>query len=152
MGPVVVFVAIVLGHWAEHVVQAVQIYGLGWPRDEALGLLGLAAPELVRSEWLHWGYNLAVFAGLWLLLPGFAGSARRWWNAALAVQAWHFVEHALLLVQALTGRHLLGAEAPTSVIQLLVPRVELHLVYNGVVTALLLVGVAIRVAAQPTRR
>ena len=35
------FMVIVLGHWAEHLVQAYQIYVMHWPRAKALGLLGL---------------------------------------------------------------------------------------------------------------
>ena len=29
------FMAIVLGHWGEHLVQAYQIYVMGWPRPKA---------------------------------------------------------------------------------------------------------------------
>ncbi|HEX2032003.1 MAG TPA: hypothetical protein VHL78_11480 [Actinomycetota bacterium] len=151
-GTLYVFLGIVLLHWAEHVVQAVQIYVLDWPKTEALGLLGLAVPGLVRSEWLHWGYNLAVFAGLWLLMPGFERPAGRWWKAALLVQGWHFTEHGLLLFQAVTAVHLLGVDVPTSVLQLVVPRVELHLFYNGIVTALLLVGAVMRLRGERGRR
>ena len=34
------FMVIVLAHWAEHLVQASQIYALGWPSPEARGVLG----------------------------------------------------------------------------------------------------------------
>lgn len=134
------FLVVVLGHWAEHVFQAIQIYVLGWPAERALGALGIVAPALVRSEWLHWGFNLTVLAGLAFLLPNFTDRARVWWSAALIAQGWHFFEHALLLGQAWTGLHLFGGVAPTSIAQLVIPRVELHLLYNGVVTALLLAG------------
>ena len=50
------FMLIVLGHWAEHLAQAVQIYALGWPRPQAGGVLGLWYPWLVGSEVLHYGY------------------------------------------------------------------------------------------------
>lgn len=148
----VVFMVIVVSHWAEHIVQAVQIYGLGWTKPDALGVLGLWFPNLVLSEWLHWIYNLAVFMGLVLLLPGFAGRARTWWKAALLLQAWHFAEHALLLGQATTAKHLFGAEVPTSVVQLLIPRVELHLLYNGVVTIFLVAGAFLRMIQQRDRQ
>lgn len=148
----VVFIVIVVSHWAEHIVQAVQIYGLGWATPDALGVLGLWFPNLVRSEWLHWIYNLAVIMGLVLLLPGFVGRARTWWKAALLLQAWHFVEHALLLGQATTAKHLFGAEVPTSVVQLLIPRVELHLLYNGIVTIFLVVGAVLRMTEQRDRQ
>jgi hypothetical protein len=74
-----------------------------------------------------------MLAGLILLRPGFTGEARRWWTVALVIQWWHFVEHFLLLIQAQTGDHLLGRPVPTSVLQLVFPRVELHLAYNALV-------------------
>ena len=36
-----VFMAVVLAHWGEHLVQAYQIYVMGWPRPKANGILGL---------------------------------------------------------------------------------------------------------------
>lgn len=128
-----VFLVIVLAHWAEHLAQAVQIYALGWPLPEARGVLGLPFPWLVTEEWMHYGYALVMLAGLILLRPGFTGRSRTWWNASLAIQAWHHFEHLILLIQALTGSHLAGKAAPTSIVQLIVPRVELHLFYNAIV-------------------
>jgi hypothetical protein len=128
-----VYLVIVVAHWAEHVAQAVQIYVLGWPVPQARGVLGIPFPWLVSSEWMHYGYALIMLVGLIVLRPGFTGRSRTWWNASLAIQVWHHFEHLLLLVQALTGSHLLGRPVPTSVIQLLVPRVELHLFYNALV-------------------
>lgn len=134
------FMIVVGAHCLEHLVQAVQIYLMGTPTSQALGLLGEVSPALVSSEWLHFGYNLAVLVGAAHLLPLFAGSARTWWAAALWVQAWHFFEHGLLFAQAQGGFSLFGAEAPTSVVQLLIPRVELHLFYNAIVAVLLSVA------------
>ena len=130
---VTTFLIIVLAHWAEHLVQAVQIWGLGWARPQARGVLGMPFPWLVESEWLHYGYALVMLAGLILLRPGFAGRSRFWWSIALWVQVWHHIEHLLLLVQALTGAYVAGRPVPTSVAQLVFPRVELHLFYNAVV-------------------
>ena len=45
-----VFMVIVLGHWGEHLVQAYQIYVMGWPRPKANGILGLWYPWLIQSE------------------------------------------------------------------------------------------------------
>jgi hypothetical protein len=87
----------------------------------------------VHSEWLHYGYAIVMLAGLIALRPGMAGRARTWWNVALAIQFWHHLEHALLLVQAQSGWRLAGHQEPTSIIQLWLPRVELHLFYNAVV-------------------
>jgi hypothetical protein len=128
------FMVIVLAHWAEHLLQAFQIYGLGWPVPEARGLLGYFYPWLIKSELLHYGYAVVMLAGLWLLRPGFtAARERRWWTIALGIQFFHHIEHALLFGQALTGHNFFGRPVPTSLVQLWVPRVELHLFYNTIV-------------------
>jgi hypothetical protein len=128
------FMVIVLAHWAEHLFQAFQIYALGWPVPQALGALGLMFPWLVKSELMHYGYALVMLAGLWLLRSGFTGvQDRRWWTIALAIQFFHHFEHLLLQGQFLMGANLLGRPVPTSLAQLWVPRVELHLFYNTIV-------------------
>jgi hypothetical protein len=127
------FFLVVLAHWAEHIAQAVQIWVLGWPLPESRGVLGLWYPWLVKSEALHYGYAVIMLIGLLVLRRGFAGSARTWWTIALGIQVWHHFEHLLLLIQAQAGANLLGRPAPTSIVQLLVPRVELHLFYNAIV-------------------
>jgi hypothetical protein len=129
-----VLMAIVLAHWGEHLLQALQIYALGWPVPEARGMLGHFFPWLVRSEVLHYGYALIMLAGLWFLRTGFAGGQdRRWWMIAFGIQFWHHIEHALLQGQALFGQNLFGLPVPTSIAQLWLPRVELHLFYNTIV-------------------
>ena len=127
------FLVVVLAHWAEHVVQAYQIWVLGWPRPQARGVLGEVWPWLVTSEVMHYGYALVMLIGLFLLRPGFVGRARTWWTVALVIQFWHHIEHLLLLVQAQSGHFLFGKTVPTSVLQLFYPRVELHLFYNSIV-------------------
>lgn len=128
-----VFLLVVVAHWLEHVVQSIQVYVFDKQPPAAKGVLGTAFPWLVTSETLHWGYAAFMVGGLFLLRPGFVGRARQWWNLALGIQVWHFCEHSLLLVQAHTGWHLNGEPVPTSVLQLVVPRLELHLFYNGIV-------------------
>jgi hypothetical protein len=128
-----VFLIIVLAHWAEHVVQAFQIWGLGWPRAQARGVLGMPFPWLVTKEWLHYGYAVIMLIGLWVLRPAFRGRARTWWTVALVIQFWHHFEHLLLFIQSQSHHYLFGRPVPTSIIQLFVPRVELHLFYNAVV-------------------
>jgi len=128
-----VFTFIVLAHWAEHLVQAVQVYVLHWPIPAARGVLGLWFPWLIKSEVLHYGYALVMLVGLFLLLPGFVGRARTWWLVALGIQFWHHIEHALLQYQALTHHNFFGSPVPTSLIQLVLRRLELHLVYNTAV-------------------
>ena len=128
-----IFLGVVVAHWAEHLVQAFQIWGLGWERTAAGGALGLLFPWLVQSEALHYFYAIVMLGGLLLLRPGFTGTARTWWDVALVIQFWHHIEHALLLGQAVVGSNLFGAEVPTSILQLIVLRAELHLVYNALV-------------------
>jgi hypothetical protein len=128
-----VFMVIVLAHWAEHLLQALQIYVLGWPVPEARGVVGYFYPWLIKSEALHYGYAVVMLIGLWLLRPGFTGVSRRWWTLALGIQFFHHIEHALLQTQAILGHNLFGRPVPTSIVQLWVPRVELHLFYNTIV-------------------
>ena len=146
------FLVIVLAHWAEHVAQAIQVYALGWSLPEARGVLGLPFPWLVRSEWMHYGYALVMLVGLVALRPGFTGRARTWWTIALWIQVWHHLEHLLLLLQALTGHNLLGRPVPTSVIQLVVPRLELHLFYNAIVFVPMVVAMILHRRPQAAER
>jgi hypothetical protein len=128
-----IFTVIVLAHWAEHLTQAFQIYVLKWPVPQSRGVLGLWYPWLIKSEVLHYGYALVMLIGIWVLRPGFVGTARKWWTAALVIQFWHHIEHALLQGQALIGQNLFNSPVPTSIAQLWIPRVELHLIYNTIV-------------------
>ena len=136
------FMIIVLGHWAEHLAQAHQIYVLGWPRPRAGGVLGLFFPWLVSSEVLHYGYALVMLAGIWTLRRGFSGTSRKWWTIALVIQFWHHIEHAVLLWQALTHHYWLGSPVPVSFLQMLLPkfRVEIHLFYNAIVFIPMMIG------------
>jgi hypothetical protein len=128
-----VFLFIVLAHWAEHLVQAYQIWVLDRPRPQSRGVLGQWFPWLVTQEWLHYGYALAMLIGLFLLRPGFTWRAKAWWTVALVIQFWHHIEHLLLFIQYHAGVNFFGAKVPTSVLQLLFQRVELHLFYNSIV-------------------
>ncbi len=128
-----IFMVIVFAHLAEHIVQAIQIYALGWELPDSRGVFGLAFPWLVSSEALHYGYAIIMLIGLILFRPGFVGVAKQWWTIALVIQVWHHFEHALLLGQAAVGTPMFGQEVPTSVVQLIIPRVELHLLYNTLV-------------------
>lgn len=135
-----IYLLIVVLHWVEHLFQAAQIWILGMPRPEALGALGYVFPWLVKSEVMHFGYAVLMFAGLVLLRPGFRGAARGWWTASLVIQGWHLFEHTLLQMQALTGQNLFGSPVPATFLQQYVPRPELHLLYNMAVFIPLIVG------------
>lgn len=96
-GALQIFMAIVLAHWGEHLVQAYQIWVMGWPRPKANGILGLWYPWLIKSEALHYGYAIVMLVGIWVLRKGFTGRARTWWTVALVIQFWHHIEHLLLM-------------------------------------------------------
>ena len=157
-----VFGFIVLTHWAEHLVQAFQVYALGWPLKDARGVLGMPFPWLVKSEALHYGYAFVMLVGLWVLRKGFVGRQYVWWMIAFWIQFWHHIEHGLLQYQVIVGENFLGAPAPISIIQMLgliegtaatgfnglmsgppqhpftslllvVRRVEVHMIYNTIV-------------------
>jgi hypothetical protein len=128
-----IYLAIVVLHWIEHLFQAAQIWMLEMPRPEALWALGYVFPWLVKSEVMHFGYALIMFTCLVLLLPGFRGASRGWWLASTIIQGWHLVEHSTLQIQATIGTNLFGSPVPTSFLQPIIPRPELHLVYNLIV-------------------
>lgn len=127
------FMVVVLLHWGEHLAQSYQVYALGWIPAEAGGLLGLYFPRLVQSEVLHYGYALIMLVALWMLRTGFSGRSYRWWMVSFWIQFWHHIEHGLLQGQALVGENLFNSPVPASILQLWIPRVELHLIYNTLV-------------------
>ncbi|MBO4205903.1 hypothetical protein [Micromonospora echinofusca] len=144
-----VYMVIVVAHWGEHITQAVQIWGLGWTPAEARGVLGMPFPWLVQQEWMHYAYALVMLVGLVILRRGFVGSAATWWGISLAIQVWHHFEHLLLLIQSLTGYHLQGRPVPTSIVQFIVPRVELHLLYNALVFLPMVVAMYLHMRPTP---
>ncbi len=135
-----VFMAVVILHWVEHIAQAAQIWILDMPRPESLGGLGLLFPFLVTSELMHFTFAVLMFGGLMLLRPGFHGKSRKWWTASTAIQGWHLIEHTALLAQVIVGANLFGSPVPSSFLQPLIPRPELHLLYNLAVFAPMVVG------------
>lgn len=147
-----VFMFVVLAHWAEHLVQAYQIWVLNRPRPAARGVLGQVFPWLVTSEWLHYGYAIVMLVGLFLLRPGFVGQARVWWTVALAIQFWHHIEHLLLLIQAQSHTFFFGGTVPTSVAQTVVQRVELHLFYNSIVFLPMVIAVYLHLRPNERER
>ncbi len=134
------FMAIVLAHWGEHFAQAYQIWVMGWPRPQANGILGLWYPWLIKSETLHYGYAIVMLICLWTLRKGFTGLSYKWWSVALYIQFWHHIEHFLLIAQATLHHNLFGKPVPCSILQLVFPRVELHLFYNSVVFVPMVIG------------
>jgi hypothetical protein len=149
---VMIFTVIVIAHWAEHLVQAAQIWVLGWPTSRANGVLGVPFPWLIKTEWLHYGFAVVMLAFLWFLKDGFTGRSRRFWIIALAIQFWHHIEHLLLLLQAMIGVNFFGADMRTSVLQTFFPRVELHLFYNAIVTIPMIIAIVLHRNANEAER
>lgn len=129
-----IYTVIVLAHWGEHFTQTFQIYALGWSPPDARGMLGLWFPWLIKSEVLHYLYALVMVVSFWILRQGFVGRSRTWWMVAFWIQFWHHIEHALLQGQVIVGQNLLNSPVPLSLAQMVVPRVELHMFYNTIVT------------------
>ena len=128
------YTAIVLAHWAEHLIQAFQIYALKMAIPDSRGVLGQFFPWLISSESLHYAYAIFMLVGLFFLRKGFIGRSKTWWTIALALQFWHHIEHLLLLLQVVFNHNLFGSPIPVSILQLYIPRVELHMFYNTIVT------------------
>lgn len=146
------FMAIVLAHWGEHLAQALQVYLLHWRPEEARGVVGLWFPWLVDAEVLHYVYALVMLIGLYVLRTGFVGRSHQWWMAAFWVQFWHHIEHALLQLQVMAGRNLFDAPVPTSIAQLFIPRIELHMIYNTIVFVPMIVAMYLHLAPTDDER
>ena len=127
------FMLIVLFHWSEHLIQAYQLWGLHWTRQQSMGLLGMYYPWLMKTETLHYGFAVVMVVGLWVLRKGFTGTSYKWWMASFWIQFWHHFEHFLLFYQANTHHYFFGGTVPTSIGQIWIPRIELHLFYNTIV-------------------
>jgi hypothetical protein len=121
-----------LSHLGEHVVQMVQIHGLGLQGEDARGVFGV-----FDIEWVHFIWNVGVLVGVLLLL---ARSPRnRWLQVTAVISAWHAVEHSYILTVYLsTGLSgtpgllasggLIGGGLPLS-------RPDLHFLYNLIESA-----------------
>jgi hypothetical protein len=59
---------------------------------------------------------------------------------AFWIQFWHHIEHLLLIIQATTHHNFFGKPVPCSILQLVIPRVELHLFYNSIVFTPMVIG------------
>lgn len=144
-----IFLVIVLAHWAEHLVQAYQIWVLGWPLPESLGVVGYLYPPLFTSEILHYGYALIMLIGIWVLRTGFTGKSYTWWMISFWIQFWHHIEHGMLQAQVIIGENIAGSPVPMSIVQFVVPRVELHLIYNTLVFLPMIIGMYLHMFPKP---
>lgn len=124
-------------HVVEHVAQNIQRSVLGW--REAHGLLG----AWLDFEWVHFAYNALLLAGLMLLLavysqrPGFwmraARAARIAFLGAVAVQGYHFIEHAVKIQQSV----FLGVDPAPGILGHFLDLILLHMAFNVAVYALM---------------
>jgi hypothetical protein len=149
------FGAIVVLHWAEHLVQAFQIWVLDYKKPAARGILGQFFPWLIKSEWLHYGFAVVMLVGLALLMPGFTGRGRTFWVIAFAIQVWHMIEHQILFIQAQTHHNWWNSKVPVSILQhywFPGSRPELHLLYNGLVTIPMVVAIYFHMYPPPKER
>jgi hypothetical protein len=109
--PLFAGVVIVQGmHVGEHIIQLIQVYALGVPDDDALGLLGTVFQFQDTEEWLHLVFNVSYLGALYLLLvplwrlvpgrlPAWAFVSFVVWSVGL--ESWHVVEHLVIIANVL---------------------------------------------------
>jgi hypothetical protein len=125
--------AVMLAHELEHVVQVAQkdVVGATCPND-CRGALGF----IFDIEWVHFAYNVSIFAAL-AALVGLFRLREPFLLGGLALQGYHVVEHSLKLEQWLTNGH----RSPTpGFLGQHFSLVELHFVFNTAVFVLVTVG------------
>jgi hypothetical protein len=96
------------GHVVEHIIQLIQVFVLGVPDDQALGLLGYVFAFQGTEEWLHIVFNVLYLIslvvigwGLWRspvarsVVPRFGMMAFVFFGVSL--EAWHVVEHVVII-------------------------------------------------------
>jgi hypothetical protein len=95
-------------HVIEHIIQLIQVFVLGVPDDQALGLLGYVFAFQGTEEWLHIVFNVLYLIslvvigwGLWRspvarsVVPRFGMMAFVFFGVSL--EAWHVVEHVVII-------------------------------------------------------
>lgn len=142
------FMVLMVGHWAEHLYQVYQVWGMHMPRNCAMGILGTWFPVLMTGEWLHLGFAILTMMFVAATNTEFHGVARNWWIAAYIFSWFHLAEHLSLFSQAHTRHFWFGRSVPTSLIQYFIPRIELHLFYNSIVTILVLMAVYFKLKTE----
>lgn len=128
----IIFLLITFAHFAEHLVQMAQLYVLKKARNQSLGLIGSIFPALMKSELLHFFYALIMLIGLYYL--GKKYKLGKWWRLSCQLQSYHFIEHLILLIQAIFRFQKTGIGG------LIFPRIELHFFYNLMVLIPMLIG------------
>lgn len=131
-------------HVMEHVIQLVQVYALGVPDDDALGLLGYIYQFQGTEEWLHLAFNAVFFASLVLIAAGLLRSPAVRSTVPILVLAaflffglwlegWHVIEHLVIIANVVAND---GCPCPGIVdARLGVSDAVLHFVYNTIAYA-----------------
>lgn len=123
-------------HVVEHIIQLIQVYVLGIPDDEALGLLGYVFQFQGTEEWLHLVFNVTYLVALLLLVLPLRRlvpqTVAPWAFAAfvsgVALEGWHNVEHLVIISNVLANG---GCPCPGIVDAALgVTDTVLHFFYN----------------------
>lgn len=130
-----IFNIIVVSHFAEHVMQMMQLYLLHWDRKQSLGLLGLWRPQLVHSEYLHYAHALFMLIGLAMMCK-----MNKWLFLTFFLAFLHHIEHLCLLYQAITQEFWYNALKPMTYPEHWLPRLELHFTYNLIVLIPMIIG------------
>jgi hypothetical protein len=130
------------GHVVEHVVQLVQVFVLGIPDADALGLLGYVLQFNGTEEWLHLGYNTLYLLALYaLILPlwRIKGTVLPHWvfwfflAASVWVETWHMVEHGVIISHVIANA---GCPCPgIGDVALGLSDTVLHFAYNALAYA-----------------
>jgi hypothetical protein len=139
------FAAVVIvqgAHVFEHVVQLVQVFLLGVPEDQALGLLGYVLQFQGTEEWLHLAFNAGYLLALLALLRPLrrltpsrvpAWAFVTFAAGAVGPETWHVVEHAVIISNVVRNN---GCPCPgIGDAALGITDVVLHFFYNVVAYA-----------------
>ena len=127
-------------HVFEHIVQLVQVFVLGIPDKDALGLLGYVFRIQGTEEWLHLAFNTAyaisliVIAWFFFLSPAARAIVPAWALAAFLVfgvvlELWHVNEHIVIISNVIANN---GCPCPGILDERLnVSDTVLHFFYNA---------------------
>ena len=124
-------------HVIEHIIQLIQVYKLGIPEDNALGLLGYVFVFQGTEEWLHLVFNFSYFLPLvmlaFLLQP--LAFVPRWAFLTFVIggamlEGWHVVEHSVIISHVIANH---GCPCPGILDPILgIGDTLLHFFYNTV--------------------
>ena len=97
-------------HVIEHIIQLGQVYVLGTPDAQALGVLGYVFQFQGTEEWLHLVFNATYLLALYALMrplhrltPDIVPAWAFWTFAVWAVglESWHMVEHLVIIANVI---------------------------------------------------